>query len=54
MVVDIPAMFREQVRQFGSKDASAHVQQQIEQFLRYQQELLDWNTRMNLTAITEP
>jgi 16S rRNA (guanine527-N7)-methyltransferase len=54
MVVDIPAMFREQVRQFGSKDAPAHVQQQIEQFLCYQQELLDWNTRMNLTAITEP
>lgn len=24
------------------------------QFLRYQQELLDWNTRMNLTAITNP
>jgi 16S rRNA (guanine527-N7)-methyltransferase len=24
------------------------------QFLRYQQELLDWNTRMNLTAITDP
>ena len=54
MVVDIPAMFREQVRQFGSKDAPANVQQQMEQFLRYQQELLDWNTRMNLTAITEP
>ena len=28
--------------------------QQIEQFLQYQQELLDWNTRFNLTAITEP
>ncbi len=41
MVVDIPAMFREQVRQFGLKDAPAHVQQQIEQFLRYQQELLE-------------
>lgn len=27
---------------------------QIEQFLRYQQELLDWNTRINLTAITDP
>src|SRR6266487_4056600 len=24
----------------------------LEQFLRYRQELLDWNTRMNLTAIT--
>ncbi len=28
--------------------------QQIEQFLFYQQELLDWNTRFNLTAITDP
>jgi 16S rRNA (guanine527-N7)-methyltransferase len=27
---------------------------QIEQLLRYQQELLDWNTRINLTAITDP
>jgi 16S rRNA (guanine527-N7)-methyltransferase len=28
--------------------------QLIEQFLLYRQELLDWNTRMNLTAITDP
>ncbi len=28
--------------------------QQLEQFLRYQQELLAWNTRFNLTAITDP
>jgi len=27
---------------------------QSKQFLLYQQELLDWNTRMNLTAITDP
>jgi 16S rRNA (guanine527-N7)-methyltransferase len=27
---------------------------QREQFLRYRQELLDWNTRINLTAITDP
>lgn len=27
---------------------------QLEQFLRYRQELLDWNTRINLTAITDP
>jgi 16S rRNA (guanine527-N7)-methyltransferase len=27
-------------------------EQQSKQFLRYQQELLDWNTRMNLTSIT--
>jgi len=26
--------------------------EQLNQFLRYQQELLDWNTRMNLTSIT--
>ncbi len=29
-------------------------EQQSKQFLRYQQELLDWNTRMNLTSITNP
>lgn len=27
---------------------------QLEQFLRYRQELVDWNTRINLTAITDP
>jgi 16S rRNA (guanine527-N7)-methyltransferase len=27
---------------------------QIEQLLRYRRELLDWNTRINLTAITDP
>jgi 16S rRNA (guanine527-N7)-methyltransferase len=27
---------------------------QLEQFLLYRAELLDWNTRMNLTAITNP
>lgn len=26
----------------------------LTQFMRYRQELLDWNTRMNLTAITNP
>jgi 16S rRNA (guanine527-N7)-methyltransferase len=29
-------------------------EQQLGQFLQYQQELFDWNTRMNLTAITNP
>ncbi|MGZ3618200.1 MAG: 16S rRNA (guanine(527)-N(7))-methyltransferase RsmG [Ktedonobacteraceae bacterium] len=28
--------------------------QQSKQFLQYQQELLDWNTRVNLTSITSP
>lgn len=57
MTVDIPGLFREQVRRFaqtGAPVASIDVEQQIEQFLRYRTELLDWNTRMNLTAITEP
>ena len=29
-------------------------EQQLDQFLWYRQELLDWNTRINLTAITDP
>jgi len=29
-------------------------EQQLKQFSRYQQELLDWNTRINLTSITNP
>ncbi len=28
--------------------------QQLQQFLRYQQELIEWNGRFNLTAITDP
>ena len=38
------------LRQLGL-ELSTH---QLEQFLRYRQELLDWNTRINLTAITNP
>ena len=29
-------------------------EQQVEQFLRYRQELIEWNGRFNLTAITDP
>ena len=29
-------------------------EKQLEQFLRYRQELLDWNRRINLTAIADP
>ncbi len=46
----LPASFVEGLQQL-------HLQlneRQLEQFLRYQQELLDWNTRINLTAITDP
>ncbi len=29
-------------------------EEQLDQFLRYRHELLDWNTRINLTAINDP
>src|SRR6266478_2598901 len=29
-------------------------ERELEQFLRYREELLEWNTRINLTAITDP
>ena len=44
------SMFLEGVRQLGLALSDS----QLEQFLRYRTELLDWNTRMNLTAITDP
>jgi 16S rRNA (guanine527-N7)-methyltransferase len=44
--------FIEQLRRFVPE--SAHLSRVVEQFLRYRQELLDWNTRINLTAITDP
>src|SRR5215467_5091281 len=42
--------FLEGLRQLGLEPT----EQQVDQFLRYRQELLDWNTRMNLTAINDP
>lgn len=42
--------FLEGVRQLGL----ALSETQLEQFLTYREELFDWNTRMNLTAITNP
>ena len=44
------AMFLEGVSQLGLVLSET----QLEQFLTYREELLDWNTRMNLTAITNP
>src|SRR6266852_5892401 len=43
-------LFVEGIRQLGLELG----EQQLDQFLRYQQELLEWNTRINLTAITDP
>jgi 16S rRNA (guanine527-N7)-methyltransferase len=45
---DISRSFVEGLRQLGLSD------QYNEQFLLYRRELLDWNTRVNLTAITDP
>ncbi len=42
--------FLEGLRQLGLE----LTQEQLDQFLWYRQELLDWNTRINLTAIDDP
>src|SRR5919109_395381 len=47
---ELPAAFVTALHQLGL-ELSNH---QLEQFFRYRQELLDWNTRVNLTAITDP
>ena len=49
---ELPDAFVAGVRRLGLDDA--RLATVVEQFLRYRQELLDWNTRINLTAITDP
>src|SRR5436305_12136190 len=53
---DALGMFTEGLRQLGLdvNDPAGRERPFLQQFLRYRQELLDWNTRMNLTAITDP
>jgi len=48
--------FIESLRQFGGASAqdALSISSIVDQFLIYRQELLDWNTRFNLTAITDP
>lgn len=46
----LPGVFIEGLRQLGLLLTG----RQVWQFERYRQELLDWNTRINLTAITDP
>jgi len=48
----LPESFVESLHRLGLE--SSHLSTVVEQFLRYRQELLDWNTRINLTAITDP
>jgi 16S rRNA (guanine527-N7)-methyltransferase len=50
MAEDAERTFQEGLQQLGLNLS----EQQREQFLRYREELLDWNTRINLTAITNP
>src|SRR5438105_407262 len=49
-------MFTEGLRQLGLdvNGPAGRERPLLQQFLRYRQELLDWNTRINLTAITDP
>src|SRR5438105_15379415 len=49
-------MFTEGLRQLGLdvNGPAGRERPLLQQFLRYRDELLDWNTRMNLTAITDP
>jgi 16S rRNA (guanine527-N7)-methyltransferase len=49
---DLEEIFRQELLRFGvAVDALPRV---LAQFQWYRQELLDWNTRINLTAITNP
>lgn len=51
MPEDMSDTFIAGLQQLGLDAQNEHM---VEQFRRYRQELLDWNTRINLTAITEP
>ncbi len=46
---EVSGVFAQGLRQLGLESDEV-----IQQFLRYRHELLDWNTRMNLTAIKDP
>ena len=48
----LPEAFVESLHRLGLE--GSRLSTVVEQFLRYRQELLDWNTRINLTAITDP
>jgi 16S rRNA (guanine527-N7)-methyltransferase len=49
MSEEVSGVFARGLRQLGLESDEV-----IQQFLRYRHELLDWNTRMNLTAIKDP
>src|SRR6266567_8264767 len=51
MFEEVPDIFTVGLQQLG---LDAHDSLVLERLFLYRQELLDWNTRMNLTAITDP
>jgi 16S rRNA (guanine527-N7)-methyltransferase len=51
MLGEVPDIFAAGLQQLGLE---AHDSLMLERLFLYRQELLDWNTRMNLTAITDP
>lgn len=51
MLEEVPDTFTAGLQQLG---LDAHDSLMLERLFRYRQELLEWNTRMNLTAITDP
>ncbi|MBE3558855.1 MAG: 16S rRNA (guanine(527)-N(7))-methyltransferase RsmG [Ktedonobacteraceae bacterium] len=51
MVESIPSLFLEGLRQLGLDEQDKHM---LAQFAHYCRELLEWNTRFNLTAIKDP
>ncbi len=51
MVEGLSKIFAEGLQQLG---IDLHNEQLLAAFASYRQELLDWNTRINLTAITDP
>jgi 16S rRNA (guanine527-N7)-methyltransferase len=51
MFEEAPDIFTAGLQQLG---LDAHDNAMLERLFLYRQELLDWNTRMNLTAITDP
>ena len=46
--------FKELMRSYGSQIDIEFNEEQLNKFYKYMQLLLEWNEKINLTAITEP
>ena len=47
-------MFKQELRQAAESYGLALTEEQLSRFERYYELLIEWNQKMNLTAITEP